>query len=113
MKRSLFAIALVSGFMFMVTSAFANPALMKKHDGYPDETKKATTATGEAASLKAAEDAPKTLKEQNMSSSGGQADTLKRGEARALPNPTGPGYVGKGVTDNHITNATKVNADPK
>ena len=113
MKRSLLAIALVSGFLFMISSAFANPSLLKKHEGYPDETKKATTATGESASLKGAEDAPKTLKEQNMSASGGQADTLKRGEARALPNPTGPGYVGKGVTDNHIKEATKVNANPK
>ncbi|MEK6548595.1 MAG: hypothetical protein AABZ51_00720 [Nitrospirota bacterium] len=112
MKRSLLAIALVSGFMFMVTSAFANPALLKKHDGYPTDGK-GTTATGEAASLKAATDAPKTLKEQNMSSSGGQADTLKRGEARALPNPTGPGYVQSGVTNNHIKDATKVNANPK
>jgi hypothetical protein len=113
MKRSLLAITLVSGFMFMASSAFANPALLKKHEGYPDETKKATTAVGEAASLKAAENAPKTLKEQNMSSSGGQADTLKRGEARALPTPTGPGYVQSGVTNNHIKDATKVNANPK
>jgi hypothetical protein len=113
MKRSLLAITLVSGFMFMASSAFANPALMKKHEGYPDETKKATTAVGDAASLKAAADAPKTLKEQNMSSSGGQDDSLKRGEARSLPNPTGPGYVGKGVAENHIKDATKVNANPK
>jgi hypothetical protein len=113
MKRSLLAITLVSGFMFMASSAFANPAMMKKHEGYPDETKKATTAVGSAASLKAAEDAPKTLKQQNMSSSGGQDDTLKRGDARALPTPTGPGYVGKGVAENHITDATKVNANPK
>ncbi len=112
MKRSLIAIAVVSGFLFMVTSAFANPALLKKHDGYPTDGK-GTTATGEAASLKAATDAPKTLKEQNMSSSGGQDDTLKRGEARALPSPTGPGYVGKGVSENHIKGATKVNANPK
>lgn len=112
MKRSLLAIALVSGFMFMVTSAFANPALLKKHDGYPTDGK-GTTATGESASLKGAEGAPKTLKEQNMSASGGQADTLKRGEARALPNPSGPGYVQGGVTNNHIPSATKANANPK
>jgi hypothetical protein len=112
MKRSLLAIALVSGFMFVVTSAFANPALLKKHDGYPNEGK-GTTAVGEAASLKGAEDAPKTLKQQNMEATGGQADTLKRGEARALPNPTGPGYVQGGVTNNHIKEATKVNASPK
>ena len=114
MKRSLLAIALVSGFMFMfmVTSAFANPALLKKHEGYPTDGQ-GTTATGAAASLKAAEDAPKTLREQNMSSSGGQADTLKRGEARALPSPTGHGYVQGGVTNNHIKEATKANANPK
>ena len=112
MKRSLLAIALVSGFMFIAVSAFANPSLLKKHEGYPNAGQ-GTTATGAAAALKGAEDAPKTLKEQNMSSSGGQADTLKRGEARALPNPTGPGYVGKGVAENHIKDATKVNANPK
>ena len=113
MKRTLLGIALVAGFMFMVSSAFANPALLKKHEGYPDETGKATTAIGEAAAQKAAQDAPKTLKDQNLSASGGQVDTLKRGEARALPTPTGPGYVGKGVSENHVKEATKVNASPK
>ena len=52
MKRSLLAIALVSGFLFMVSSAFANPALLKKkHEGYPNEGG-GTTATGAAAELK-------------------------------------------------------------
>ncbi|MDO8546944.1 MAG: hypothetical protein Q7R68_06245 [Nitrospirales bacterium] len=110
MKRSLLAIALVSGFMFIAVSAFANPALLKKHDGYPTDGK-GTTATGAAASLKGAEDAPKTLKQQNHDA--GTSDTLKRGEARALPSPTGPGYVQGGVTNNHIKDATKVNATPK
>ena len=113
MKRSLIAIAVVSGFLFMVSSAFANPALLKKHDGYPTDGK-GTTAVGEAASLKAAEDAPKTLKQQNMEATGGQNDTLVRGEARSLPTPTGPGHVtSKGVTENQIKEATKVNANPK
>lgn len=110
MKPSLLAIALVAGFMFMVTSAFANPALLKKHDGYPTDGK-GTTATGAAASLKGAEDAPKTLKQQNQDA--GTGDMLKRGEARALPSPTGPGYVQGGVTNNHIKEATKANANPK
>lgn len=114
MKRSLLAIAVVSGFLFMVSSAFANPALLKKkHEGYPNEGS-GTTATGEAAELKAAEDAPKTLKQQNMEATGGQNDTLIRGEARSLPTPTGPGHVtSKGVTENQIKEATKVNANPK
>ena len=112
MKRSLLAIALVSGFMFMVSSAFANPALLKKHEGYPNEGQ-GSTAVGAAANLKGAEDAPKELKNQNRDASGGQDDTLKRGEARSLPTPTGPGYVGKGVTEDHIKDATKVNAAPK
>jgi len=112
MKRPLIAIAVVSGFLFMVSSAFANPALLKKHDGYPTDGK-GTTAVGEAASLKAAEDAPKTLKQQNMEATGGQNDTLVRGEARSLPTPTGPGHVtSKGVTENQIKEATKVNANP-
>ena len=112
MKPSLLAIALVAGFTFMVTSAFANPALLKKHEGYPTDGQ-GTTATGAAAAEKAAQDAPKTLKQQNMAATGGQADTLKRGEARALPNPTGPGYVQGGVTNNHIPSATKANANPQ
>lgn len=113
MKRTLLGIALVSGFMFIASSVFANPALLKKHEGYPDESGKATTATGDAAALKAAAEAPKALKDQNLSATGGQNDSLKRGEARALPTPTGPGYVGKGVSENHIKAATKVNASPK
>ena len=110
MKRSLFAIALVSGLMFMASSAFANPALLKKHEGYPNEGQ-GSTAVGAAAAEKAATDAPKALKQQNHDA--GTSDTLKRGEARALPNPTGPGYVQGGVTTNHIKDATKVNAAPK
>src|SRR2546422_5806372 len=35
--RSLLAIALVTGFIFMASSVFANPALLKKrHEGYPN-----------------------------------------------------------------------------
>jgi hypothetical protein len=113
MKRTLLGVALVSGIMFFASSVFANPALLRKHEGYPDETGKATTATGAAAAEKAAQDAPKELKNQNLSATDGQSDSLKRGEARALPTPTGPGYVGKGVSENHIKEATKVNASPR
>ena len=113
MKAMSTLVVVVVFLAFTATAAFANPAMMKKHEGYPGDDGKGTTATGEAAALKAAEDAPKTLKEQNMSSSGGQDDTLKRGEARALPSPTGPGYVQGGVTNNHIKEATKANANPK
>ena len=111
--KSLYALAALVVFLaFTATAAFANPAMIKKHEGYPGNDGKGTTAVGEAASLKAAEDAPKTLRQQNMSSSGGQDDTLKRGDARALPNPTGPGYVGKGVTEGHIKDATKASPNP-
>ena len=109
MKRTLLGIALVAGFMFMISSAFANPALLKKHDGYPTDDMKGTTATGAAAEMKAAEDAPKALKGQLIN----EGDQLKRGEVRSLPTPTGPGYVGHGVTENHLPEATKVNASPK
>ena len=112
MKAMYTLAAMVVFLAFTATAAFANPALLKKHEGYPGDDGKGTTATGEAASMKAATDAPKTLKEQNMSSSGGQDDTLKRGDARALPNPTGPGYVGKGVTEGHIKDATKASPNP-
>ena len=111
--KAMYTLAAVVVFLaFTATAAFANPAMIKKHEGYPGDDGKGTTATGEAAALKAAEDAPKTLKEQNMSSSGGQDDTLKRGDARSLPNPTGPGYVGKGVTEGHIKDATKASPNP-
>ena len=112
--KAMYTLAAVVVFLaFTATAAFANPAMMKKRfEGYPNEGG-GTTATGDAAALKAAEDAPKTLRQQNMSSSGGQDDTLKRGDARSLPNPTGPGYVGKGVTEGHIKDATKASPNPQ
>ena|SRR5713226_1577666 len=113
MKRSLLAITLVSGFMFMVSSAFANPALMKKHDGYPDETKKAHTAVGDAAKLKAAEDAPKVLKKQSDAAGTTSADRAGNVATDDPRQRKHPGYPDHGVTENMIKNATKVNADPK
>ncbi len=111
MRHALLGLTLVTGFLFMASSAFANPALMKKHEGYPDESGKATTATGEKAAAKAAEDAPKVLKDQLRSAH--EPDHLKRGGDSRLPKVTDPGYVGKGVTESHIKDATKVNASPK
>lgn len=112
MKRSLLAIALVSGFMFMVTSAFANPALLKKqHDGYPNQGK-GTTATGEAAELKSAEDAPKVLKGQNEAA-GTSADRAGNVMGDDPRQRTHPGYPKAGVSESHIKDATKVNANPK
>jgi hypothetical protein len=116
MRYTLFALALVLGFVFATASAFANPAMMKKHPGYPDETGKATTDTGAAALNKAAEDAPKALMNQNREALGGVADQsqLKRREDSRLPDVVGPGHVTtKGVTENQIKDATKVNANPK
>ena len=116
MKRSLLAIAVIAGFMFLASSVFANPALLKKkHDGYPNQGQ-GTTATGEAAELKSAEGAPKELKNQNRDSIGGVSNEnqLKRTEDSRLPNVTGPGHVGGGgVSEGHIKDATKVNAAPK
>jgi hypothetical protein len=113
MKTLYTVMAAVASLAFTVTIVLANPAMMKKHEGYPSDDGKGTTATGAAALEKAAADAPKELKEQTTSATGGQTDSLKRGEARSLPTPTGPGYVGKGVTEDHIKDATKVNAEPK
>jgi hypothetical protein len=116
MKEILFALVLILGFAFLTSSAFANPAMMKKHPGYPDETLKATTATGESALTKSAEDAPKDLKNQLREATGGVADQsqLKRREDSRLPDVVGPGHVTtKGVTENQIKDATKVNANPK
>ena len=108
MKRAMFVFALVSGFLFMSAAAFANPALLKKHDGYPDETKKATTSVGDAAGLKGAEDAPKVLKEQLKSADyGDRAGNAFSDDPRQRKHP---GYPEGGVTESHIKNATKVNA---
>ena len=110
MKRSLLAIALVSGFMFLAVSAFANPALLKKqHEGYPNQGK-GTTASGEAAELKSAEEAPKTLKEQLQAESKDRASNVMTDDPRQR---THPGYPEHGVTENHIKGATKVNANPE
>ena len=116
MKHSALALAMVLGFAFIASSALANPALMKKHAGYPDETGKTSTAVGEAANLKGAEDAPKALKKQNTDALGGMSDRdqLKHRQDSRLPDVVGPGHVGtKGVSENYIKEGTKVNANPK
>ena len=116
--KAMFALAAVVVFLaFTATAASANPAMMKKHEGYPSDDGKGTTATGEAATLKSAEDAPKELKNQNRDALGGveNQDQLKRSEDSRLPAVKGPGHVdvGKGVAEDHIKDATKVNAEPK
>lgn len=115
--KALFTLAAVVVFLaFTATAASANPAMMKKHEGYPDETGKATTATGAAASLKGAEDAPKELKQQNQDAVGGMSDRdqLKHSEDSRLPAVVAPRHVGsQGVSEGHIKGATKVNAEPK
>ena len=117
MKHSLLALAVMLGFVFLASSAFANPALMKKHEGYPDETGKATTGVGAAASMKSAEEASQdAVKKQNNDARGGVSDhdQLKRREDSRLPDIVGPGHVtSKGVTENQIKEGTKVNANPK
>lgn len=112
MKRSLFAITLVSGFMFMASSAFANPALLKKqHDGYPNQGK-GTTGSGESAEMKSAAAAPKVLKGQNAAA-GTSADRAGNVMTDDPRQRTHPGYPDHGVSENMIKSATKVNADPK
>ncbi len=111
MKRSLLAIALVSGFMFIAVSAFANPSLLKKHEGYPNAGQ-GTTATGAAAELKSAESAPKVLRGQN-DAAGTSADRAGNVMTDDPRQRTHPGYPNAGVVENHIKNATKANANPK
>jgi hypothetical protein len=117
MKLSLFACALVLSFVFMASSSFANPAMMKKHEGYPDETGKASTSVGEAARLKSLEEpSNEAVRKQNSEARGGVSDhdQLKVNENSRLPDVVGPGHVGtKGVTENQIKEGTKVNANPK
>jgi len=116
MKRSLLLIALVTGFIFAASSVFANPGLLKKrHEGYPNPDG-GTTATGEKSALKSAEDAPKVLKDQTKSAEGDirDQDQIKHNEGSRLPEVVAPHHVtGKGVTENQIKEATKVNANPK
>ena len=111
MKRSLLAIALVSGFIFMVSSAFANPSLLKKHDGYPNEGQ-GSTAVGAAAEMKSAESAPKVLKGQSdeAGTSADRAGNVMTDDPRQRSHP---GYPNAGVVEGHIKGATKVNAEPK
>ena len=111
MKRSLLAIALVSGFIFMVSSAFANPSLLKKHEGYPNEGQ-GSTAVGAAAEMKSAESAPKVLQGQSdaAGTSADRAGNVMTDDPRQRKHP---GYPEKGVTENHVKDATKVNATPK
>jgi hypothetical protein len=116
MKRSLLAIALVTGLIFMASSVFANPALLKKrHEGYPNPDG-GTTATGATAAEKSAADAPKELKGQNKAAEGDirDQDQIKHSQDSRLPEVVAPHHVTtKGVTENQIKNATKVNAEPK
>ena len=70
--KAMFALAAVAAVLvFTATAASANPAMMKKHEGYPSDDGKGTTATGESAKMKAAEDAPKELKSQVRDALGG------------------------------------------
>ncbi len=110
MKHTLWGLALVLGFVFLTSSAFANPAMMKKHPGYPDETGKASTAVGEAATLKSAEDAPKVLKEQLKSDENERTGNVFSNDSRQNKHP---GYPDHGVTENMIKEGSKVNANPK
>ena len=111
MKRTLLAIALISGFIFMASSAFANPAMMKKHEGYPQDDKKGTTGTGAAALEKSVAE-PKDLKDQ-LKEAGTNADRAGNTFTDDPRQRKHPGYPEKGVTENMIKDATKVNAEPK
>ena len=104
--------AVVVFLAFTATAASANPAMMKKHPGYPSDDGKSTTATGDAASLKGAEDAPVALKEQLKSAeTPGLNEQLKHSGDSRLPAVQGSGYVHKGVTENMIPEATKTQAN--
>jgi hypothetical protein len=111
MKRSLLAIAVISGLMFLTSAAFANPALLKKeHDGYPNEGK-GTTAVGPGALEKSRDTAsPKPLKEQLKATDKDRAGNVMTDDPRQRKHP---GYPEAGVAEGHIKNATKVNAEPK
>lgn len=110
--KAMYTLVAVVAFLAFTAAAFANPAMMKKHEGYPGDDGKGTTAVGEAANLKGAEDTPKELKNQLRDASGGMGDQLKRSEDSRIPAVKDPGYVGKGVTEGHIKDATKASPNP-
>lgn len=111
MKTLYTVMAAVASLAFTVTIVLANPALMKKKfEGYPNEGG-GTTATGAAAAEKAAADAPKELRDQ-LRSAGEGDHQLKRGGDSRLPTVIDSGYVGKGVTEGHIKDATKASPNP-
>ncbi len=111
MKRSLLAIAVISGLMFLASSTFANPALLKKkHEGYPNEGQ-GTTAVGAGALEKSLDTAPKMMKEKlKASEDNTRAGNVMTDDPRQRKHP---GYPNAGVAEGHIKNATKVNAEPK
>lgn len=116
MKATSILVAVVASLAFTAAIASANPALMKKkHQGYPNSDGN-ITATGEAALEKSLETAvPKTLREQNISASGGTSDRdqLRHTPDSRVPAVVAPGHVGsQGVSESHIKDATKVNANP-
>ncbi len=110
MKGSLIAIALVAGVLFAVSSAFANPALLKKHDGYPNDGQ-GTTASGANALEQSLGTAPKALPGQ-LKEAGTSADRAGNVITDDPRQRKHPGYPEAGVTEGHIKDATKVNANP-
>ncbi len=111
MKAMLTLAAMVVFLAFTATAASANPAMMKKHEGYPSDDGKSTTATGETAALKAAEDAPKALKGQS-DAAGTSADREGNVMTDDPRQRKHPGYPDKGVTEGHIKDATKASPNP-
>jgi hypothetical protein len=113
MKAILTILAVVASLAVITAFADANPAMMKKdHPGYPSEGTKATNLFGAEALEAAVANEPKDAFTGSLMPIK-EPDQLKReGEVR-LPIVKDPGYVNKGVTESHIKDATKAQAEPK
>jgi len=112
MKAMLYTVALVAS-LAVTTLAHANPALMKKdRPGYPSEGTKATDLYGSSALEGSVANEPKDGAFADQNKAIRERDNLRRGETR-LPVVTDPGYVSKGVMEDHIKDATKIQAEPR
>ena len=113
MKAIAYLAAVVASLILSSALVHANPAMMKKdRPGYPSEGTKATNLYGDAALEAAAANEPKDVFKESLTPIK-EPDQLKRESETRLPVVKDPGYVHQGVSESHIKDATKVNAEPK
>lgn len=120
MKLLFGTVAMISGVLFAVSMASANPALLPKHEGYPMKNSGSpvngqptandpgqTNASGEKATLKAA-GFDDTHVQQNLMKRDNERITASEGAGR-LPKVQGPQIQ----IAPPVTSATKISGDRK